>query len=62
MGDDGLLLFHLADGGQVVGVSGVGPTSFLREFKVAQLIAEPGFTPDPTKLGDPAARLRTLLR
>jgi 3-phenylpropionate/trans-cinnamate dioxygenase ferredoxin reductase component len=60
--DDGLLLFHLADGGQVVGVSGVGPTSFLKEFKIAQVIAERGLTLDPTALGDPAARLKTLLR
>jgi 3-phenylpropionate/trans-cinnamate dioxygenase ferredoxin reductase subunit len=62
VGDDGLLLFHLADGGQVVGVSGVGSTSFLKEFKAAQVIAERGLTPDPTTLGDPATRLKTLLR
>lgn len=60
--NDGLLLFHVADGGQVVGVSGVGSTSFLKEFKAAQVIAERGLTPDPTTLGDPATRLKTLLR
>jgi 3-phenylpropionate/trans-cinnamate dioxygenase ferredoxin reductase component len=62
IGDDGLLLFHLADGGQVVGVSGLGPTSFLKDFKVAQVITERGLTLDPTALSDPATRLKTLLR
>jgi 3-phenylpropionate/trans-cinnamate dioxygenase ferredoxin reductase component len=61
VGDDGLLLFHLANSGQVVGLSGVGPTSFLKEFKVARVIAERGLTLDPTMLGDPATRLKTLL-
>jgi 3-phenylpropionate/trans-cinnamate dioxygenase ferredoxin reductase component len=61
VGDDGLLLFHLAEAGQVVGVSGVGPTSFRKEFKVAQVIAERGLTLDPTALGDPGTRLKTLL-
>ena len=47
VGDEGLLLFHLADDGRIVGVSGLGPASFTREFKVARLIAELGlYGPD----------------
>jgi 3-phenylpropionate/trans-cinnamate dioxygenase ferredoxin reductase subunit len=60
--EDGLLLFHLAADGRIVGVSGVGPAWFAREFKVAQLMAERGLAPDPAVLSDPALRLRTLLR
>jgi 3-phenylpropionate/trans-cinnamate dioxygenase ferredoxin reductase subunit len=60
--DDGLLLFHLAADGRIVGVSGVGPASFAREFKVAQLMAERALAPDPVVLSDPALRPRTLLR
>jgi 3-phenylpropionate/trans-cinnamate dioxygenase ferredoxin reductase subunit len=60
--EDGLLLFHLAADGRIVGVSGVGPASFAREFKVAQLMAERALAPDPAVLSDPALRLRTLLR
>jgi hypothetical protein len=38
VGDDGLLLFHLADDGRTIGVSGLGPTSLAKEFKVARLM------------------------
>ena len=62
VGDDGLLLFHLADDGRIVGVSGLGPASFAKEFKVAQLMAERGLAPEPAVLRDPATRLKALLR
>jgi 3-phenylpropionate/trans-cinnamate dioxygenase ferredoxin reductase subunit len=62
VGDDGLLLFHLADDGRIVGVSGLGRPSFVKEFKVAQLMAERGLAPDPAVLRDPATRLKGLLR
>jgi 3-phenylpropionate/trans-cinnamate dioxygenase ferredoxin reductase subunit len=62
VGDDGLLLFHLAGDGRIVGVSGLGPASFAKEFKVAQLMAERGLAPDPAVLSDPATRLKALLR
>ena len=42
VGDDGLLLFYLADDGRIVGVSGLGPASFAREFKVARLMVQRG--------------------
>ena len=38
----GLLLFYLADDGRIVGVSGLGPASFAREFKVARLMVQRG--------------------
>jgi 3-phenylpropionate/trans-cinnamate dioxygenase ferredoxin reductase subunit len=62
VGGDGLLLFHLADDGRIVGVSGLGPASFAKEFKVARLMAERGLAPDPAVLRDPATRLKALLR
>jgi 3-phenylpropionate/trans-cinnamate dioxygenase ferredoxin reductase component len=62
VGDDGLLLFHLADDGRIVGVSRVGPPSFAKEFKIAQLMAERGLAPDQAALRDPATRLKALLR
>jgi 3-phenylpropionate/trans-cinnamate dioxygenase ferredoxin reductase subunit len=60
--DEGLLLFHLADDGRIVGVSGLGPASFAKEFKVARLMAERGLAPEPEILRDPATRLKALLR
>jgi 3-phenylpropionate/trans-cinnamate dioxygenase ferredoxin reductase component len=62
VGDDGLLLFHLAADGRMIGVSGLGPASFSKEFKVAQRLAERGLSPDPAVLGDPTTRLKALLR
>jgi 3-phenylpropionate/trans-cinnamate dioxygenase ferredoxin reductase subunit len=62
VGGDGLLLFHLADDGRIVGVSGLGPASFAKEFKVARLMAERGLAPDQAALRDPATRLKALLR
>ena len=62
LGGDALLLFHLAADGCIVGVSGIGPASFAKEFKVAQLMAERGLAPEPAVLGDPATRLKALLR
>jgi 3-phenylpropionate/trans-cinnamate dioxygenase ferredoxin reductase subunit len=62
VGDDGLLLFHLAADGRMIGVSGLGPVSFSKEFKLAQLLAERGLSPDPVALGDPTTRLKALLR
>jgi hypothetical protein len=53
VGDDGLLLFHLTDDGQIVGVSGLGPASFAREFKIARLMAEAGVAPDPGRSARP---------
>jgi 3-phenylpropionate/trans-cinnamate dioxygenase ferredoxin reductase subunit len=62
IGADGRLLFHLADDGRIVGVSGLGPASFAKEFKIARLMAERGLAPDPAVLRAPATRLKALLR
>jgi 3-phenylpropionate/trans-cinnamate dioxygenase ferredoxin reductase component len=62
VGDDGLLLFHLADDGRIVGVSRLGRPSFAKEFKIAQVMAERGLAPEPALLRDPGTRLKALLR
>lgn len=59
---DALLLFHLAGDRRIVGVSGLGQSGFAKAFKIAQLLAERGLAPDPAVLGDPATRLKALLR
>jgi 3-phenylpropionate/trans-cinnamate dioxygenase ferredoxin reductase subunit len=63
VGADGRLLFHLDVDGRLAAVSGVGPASLAREFKLAQMLLERGGpAPDPTALADPATRLKALLR
>ena len=62
LGDQALLLFHLADDGRLVGVSGIGPLSMVKEFKLARLLAERGLAPEPAALSDPAVQLKALLR
>jgi hypothetical protein len=61
-GDQSLPLFHLGDDGGILGLSGLGPTSLAKEFKVARLMAERGLAPDPAVLSDPTTRLKALLR
>ena len=61
-GADGCLLFHLGADGRLVGVSGVGPSSFAREFKLARTLLERGLACDPGALADPNTRLKALVR
>jgi 3-phenylpropionate/trans-cinnamate dioxygenase ferredoxin reductase subunit len=48
--------------GRIVGVRGLGPASWAKEFKVARLMAESGLAPELTALRDPATRLKAVLR
>ena len=43
-------------------MSGLGPLSMVKEFKLARLLAEHALAPDPAALSDPAVRLKALLR
>ena len=62
VGADGCLLFHLGADGRLVGVSGVGPSSFAREFKLARTLLERGIACDPGALTDPGSTLKAMLR
>jgi 3-phenylpropionate/trans-cinnamate dioxygenase ferredoxin reductase subunit len=62
VGADGRLLFHLDRGDRPIGVSGVGPAAFAREFKLARLLLERGAPCERALLADPAAGLKALLR
>ena len=62
VGAEGRLLFHLDREQRPVGVSGVGPAAFAREFKLARLLLERAPSLDPGALRDPETRLKSLLR
>lgn len=62
VGPEGKLLFHLDGGDRPVGVSGVGPTAFAREFKLARLLLERGTPCARALLANPATGLKALLR
>ena len=61
VGADGRLLFHLNSEDRLVGVSGIGPAAFAREFKLARMLLERNAVVAPVSLADPAVRLKTLL-
>ena len=60
--EGGRLLFHLDEGGHLVGVSSIGPAGVAREAKLAQMLLERGLSPDPDRLADPGQKLKALLR
>ena len=62
VGAEALMLFHLDRAGRLVGVSGVGPLGLGRDLRIGQLMIERGLAPDQAALGDPATRLKALLR
>ena len=63
LGDGARIHFDLDAQGRVVGASGCGPTSVVvRELKLARMLVERGTRPDPISLGDPAVKLKSLLR
>jgi hypothetical protein len=53
---------HPAGDLRIVGVSDVGPIAFAKARKIAQLSGERGLAPEPAFLGNPATRLKALLR
>ena len=62
VGDEGCLIFHLAADDTLIGVSGLGPRSFIKEFKLGQKLLEHGSALDLKALAQPEVRLKSLLR
>jgi len=62
LGAAGRLMFHLAEDGRLVGVSGIGTSALARDLRLGQIMIERGLAPDPAALASPATRLKTLLR
>ncbi len=57
------ILFHLADDGRIVAVSGVGPNGSIgRAVRLGQMMIERSLYPDPRLLSDPTVNLKTLMR
>ena len=62
LGEDALLIFHLARDGRIVGASGIGPSDAIgRDIRLAQMMIERRLHPDPGALADPSVRLRAML-
>ena len=60
---EGRLYFHLADDGRLVGVGGIGPNGLIaREMRLGEMLIAQGAAPDPALLGDPAVKLKSLLK
>ena len=60
---DSTILFHLADDGRIVAVSGVGPNGSIgRAVRLGQMMIERSLYPDPRLLSDPSVNLKTLMR
>ena len=60
---DGLILFHLAGNGTLVGVSGIGPgNSIARDIKLAEMLIGRCASPYAAALADCSISLRSLLR
>ena len=62
LGDGALLLFHLAEDGRLVGVSGVGPIGKIaKEVRVGEMLIARRARPDAAALAAPGVKLKTLL-
>jgi 3-phenylpropionate/trans-cinnamate dioxygenase ferredoxin reductase subunit len=62
-GEDTVLLFHVAQDGQLVGASGIGPgNAVARDIKLAEMLIAKAARPVPAALADPAVQLKSLLR
>ncbi len=58
-----LILFHLADNGKLMGVSGIGPgNSIARDVKLAEMMIAKGLSPVPSQLADASVQLKALLK
>jgi 3-phenylpropionate/trans-cinnamate dioxygenase ferredoxin reductase component len=58
-----VLLFHLADNGQLVGASGIGVgNAIARDIKLAEMLIAKQARPTHAQLQDPAVQLKTLLK
>ncbi|GGE02759.1 ferredoxin reductase [Aureimonas endophytica] len=62
IGDGAFLLFHLAETGRLVAVSGFGPgNSVARDVRLGEMMIARGLSPDPDQLEAPATKLKSLL-
>jgi 3-phenylpropionate/trans-cinnamate dioxygenase ferredoxin reductase subunit len=62
LGDGAFLLFHLAEHGRLVGVSGLGPLGKIaREVRVAEMLIARRATPSADALALPGVKLKGLL-
>jgi 3-phenylpropionate/trans-cinnamate dioxygenase ferredoxin reductase subunit len=60
--DDGVLAFHIASDGMLVGAGGLGRSAAVgREVRLAQMLIEARRPADAAALADPAVRLKALL-
>ncbi len=57
------ILFHLAEDGRLVAVSGIGPNAAIgRAVRLGQMMIERRLYPDPRLLADASVNLKTLMR
>jgi 3-phenylpropionate/trans-cinnamate dioxygenase ferredoxin reductase subunit len=62
LGDGALLLFHLAEDGRLVAVSGVGPVGKIgKEVRVGELLIARRARPDAVALASPRVKLKSLI-
>ncbi|MEX1057240.1 MAG: FAD-dependent oxidoreductase [Natronospirillum sp.] len=63
LGERARLLFHLNDTGQLVSASGIAPgNAVARDIRIAEILIERRYQPDPAMLADPTAKLKPLLK
>ncbi len=61
-GADGCLIFHLTPDDTLIAVSGLGPPSFVKDFKISQKLLEHRAAIDVAALAEPRIPLKSLLR
>ena len=61
--ENAVILFHLAENGTLMGVSGIGPgNAIARDVKLAEMMIAKGMKPAAEALADPMVQLKTLLK
>ncbi|HET6619749.1 MAG TPA: FAD-dependent oxidoreductase [Dongiaceae bacterium] len=62
LGDDAIILFHLADDGHLVAASGIARgNAIARDIRVAEMLIARQAAPDPAALAQPRFKLKSLL-
>ena len=63
VGDDALLMFHMATDGRLLAASGVGPIGKIaKDIRLAEMLIAKRAAPDASKLVDPNFKLKSLLK
>ncbi|MBG1233507.1 NAD(P)/FAD-dependent oxidoreductase [Aestuariivirga litoralis] len=61
--ESSLILFHLADDGTLMGVSGIGVgNAIARDIKLSEMMIAKGMKPSPDALANPAVQIKSLLK